>query len=144
MLSQNLGTQNLPSTCRIELRARKYKNLLSASISDTKRKEILDQLGTAGSDYRSHVYQKGFWGKKRSVTIEGLLEFIKTSIQFLDHSIQANKRVDGLYHAYNLMNYVSDDQVSLSNLSEMLEGQVAVLSSGYLSLDIKDNCIGRL
>ena len=38
-----------------------------------------------------------------------------------------------MYHAYNLMTVESDTEVSISYLSEMLEGQVAVLSSGYLS-----------
>ena len=38
-----------------------------------------------------------------------------------------------MYHAYNLMTLENDKEVSVSYLSEMLEGQVAVLSSGYLS-----------
>jgi hypothetical protein len=63
------------------------------------------------------------------------------SIAFIDHSIQANQRTDKLYQSYNLMS-VNSDKVIVSNLSEMLEGQVAVLSSGYLdgkaSLEIID------
>ena len=51
----------------------------------------------------------------------------------MEHAIEANKRQDGLYHAYNLMTVDSDKEVSISYLSEMLEGQVAILSSGYLS-----------
>ena len=54
-------------------------------------------------------------------------------MQFLDHSIDANKKKDNLYHAYNLMTVENNKEVSISYLSEMLEGQVAVLSSGYLS-----------
>ena len=38
-----------------------------------------------------------------------------------------------MYHAYNLMTVESDTTVSIGYLSEMLEGQVAVLSAGYLS-----------
>ncbi len=38
-----------------------------------------------------------------------------------------------MYHAYNLMTVEGEDAVSISYLSEMLEGQVAALSSGYLS-----------
>jgi hypothetical protein len=37
-----------------------------------------------------------------------------------------------LYHAYNLMTIEGEDKVSISYLSEMLEGQVAVLSAKYL------------
>jgi len=53
-------------------------------------------------------------------------------ISFLDHSIQANEREDGMYHAYNILT-VKKDEAGISYLSEMLEGQVAVLSSEYLS-----------
>jgi len=52
----------------------------------------------------------------------------------LEHAIRANQREDNLYHAYNLMT-VKQDQVSIDYLDEMLEGQVAVLSSGYLNAD---------
>jgi hypothetical protein len=51
----------------------------------------------------------------------------------MDHSIDANKRADKMYHAYNLMSVENDKEIAVSYLSEMLEGQVAVLSSGYLS-----------
>ena len=52
-------------------------------------------------------------------------------LQILDQSIEANKREDGLYHAYNLIT-LNQGKAEVSYLSEMLEGQVAVLSSGYL------------
>jgi hypothetical protein len=65
--------------------------------------------------------------------MDGLKRFIAVSLKFIDHSIAANKRTDNLYHAYNLMTVESESEVSVSYLSEMLEGQVAVLSSGYLS-----------
>jgi hypothetical protein len=55
------------------------------------------------------------------------------SLAFIEHTINANKREDNMYHAYNLMSIKSEQEVSISYLSEMLEGQVAVLSSGYLS-----------
>jgi hypothetical protein len=62
-------------------------------------------------------------------------------LEFIDHSIRANRRTDGLYHAYNLMT-VTGDGVSCDHLDEMLEGQVAVLSSGFLnseeSLEVLD------
>ena len=106
--------------------------LLDGPISDTDRKKILDIFGNAASEYRNHVYQKGFWGKKRTVSLDGLRRFSDLSLQYLEHSIQANHRQDGLYHAYNLMS-VNDNGVEISYLSEMLEGQVAVLSSGFLT-----------
>ena len=108
------------------------KNLLSASINNTDKKLILDSLGKAGSDFRTHIYDHAFSGRKTTLSIDKLKVFVTLSKSFLEHSIRANKRSDNLYHAYNLVT-VNDDSVSISYLSEMLEGQVAVLSSGYLT-----------
>lgn len=109
-----------------------HSPLLSKSIGDEDRKIILDRMGMAASDYRQRIYQNGFWGKKRSVSLSGLREFAQVCLDFTEHSIRANQRADKLYHAYNLMT-PNDTGISCSHLSEMLEGQVAVLSSGYLS-----------
>ena len=49
----------------------------------------------------------------------------------MEDAIRKNKRRDGLYHAYNLIS-INKDEVAVDYLAEMLEGQVAVLSSGYL------------
>jgi hypothetical protein len=109
------------------------EHLLSGKIDDVTRKAILDRLGKAASDYRYQIYNSGFWGKKRTHSMQGLKNFTKVSLKFIEHSIEANKRSDALYHAYNLMTIENNNSISISYLSEMLEGQVAVLSSGYLS-----------
>lgn len=105
---------------------------LIGQISDYNKKSILDALGKAASDYRQKIYEKGFSGQKEAIQIEKLENFIEISLAFIDHTISANKRPDKLYHSYNLMS-AKDDKVEISHLSEMLEGQVAILSSGYLS-----------
>jgi hypothetical protein len=109
-----------------------HSPMLAGSISDRDRKAIMDRLGQAASEYRQHIYQSGFRGKKRTVSIAGLKTFAQACLDFIEHSIRANQRPDKLYHAYNLMT-VKGDEVSRAYLSEMLEGQVAVLSAGYLS-----------
>ena len=109
-----------------------FSSLLTEKIGDTDRKNILDHLGQAASDYRQRIYQNGFKGKKEEISITELKYFTGVCLGFTEHSIRANQRPDKLYHAYNLMT-VTDSEVSVSYLSEMLEGQVAVLSSGYLS-----------
>ena len=109
------------------------KGLLAGAINDTDRKTILDALGQAGSDYRSTIYEKSFSGQKTTISLDDLKHFVKIGLQYLEHSIDANKRTDNLYHAYNLMTVENDKEVSISYLSEMLEGQVALLSAGYLS-----------
>jgi len=117
------------------------KDLLKDKIDDKIRKEITDKLGKAGSDYRHQIYDHGFSGNKERLTFLNLREFLSTSLLYLEHSIRANKRNDNLYHSYNLLD-IGDDAMSVSYLSEMLEGQVAVLSSEYLkpeeSLDVLD------
>ena len=105
--------------------------LLSGKFNNQDRKKVLDQLGESASEYRLHIYQYGFSGQKRTVSIDDLKQFTTVSLAFIDHSIQANQRPDKLYHSYNLMS-IDNDKVIVSNLSEMLEGQVAVLSSGFL------------
>ena len=112
----------------------KFKPLLSGNINDEDRKAVMDGLGKAGSDFRNTIYNVGFSGNKSTVSLQRLLNFIETTNQFLEHSIKANKRDDNLYHAYNLMTS-DNDSVQISHLSEMLEGQVGVLSSGYLSAE---------
>ncbi|TWO34078.1 hypothetical protein E1J38_004460 [Seonamhaeicola sediminis] len=107
--------------------------ILSGTISDRDRKTILDGLGMAGSNYREVIYAEGFSGNKKALTLDDVSDFIAVTKSYLEHSIKANKRHDNMYHAYNLMTVENDNEVSISYLSEMLEGQVAALSAGYLS-----------
>ena len=108
-------------------------HILSGKVSDKDRKKVLDGLGNAGSDYRTAIYEHGFTSDKSTISKNELLQFLEISKKYLDHTINANKREDNLFHAYNLMTVENDSEVSLSYLPEMLEGQVAVLSSGYIS-----------
>jgi primosomal replication protein N len=110
-----------------------HQHLLSGKLSDQQRKLILDGLGMAGSNFRESVYANSFEGEKQDLSMSNLLHFSELCLQYLTHTLKANKRADGLYHAYNLMSVEGDDAVSIAYLSEMLEGQVAVLSSGNLS-----------
>ena len=110
-----------------------HKHLLDQKISDTDRKTVLDGLGKAASHYRVSIYDKSFSGNKNQLSIQEISSFINLALAHLEHAIKANKREDNLYHAYNLMTLENDKQISVSYLPEMLEGQVAVLSSGYLS-----------
>ena len=108
------------------------KKVIDSSISDQNRKKIVDLLGIAGSNFRNKIYDDGFSGTKSAIGIKEIKDFTKLLLQYIDHSIDSNKRKDKLYHAYNLLT-IKKDKISVSYLPEMLEGQVAVLSSGYLS-----------
>ena len=109
------------------------KHMLSGKITDKHRKTVLDSLGEAGSKYRMNIYENGFSSNKVTVNKSEILKFISTTNLYIDQTIKVNKRNDNLYHAYNSMTIENTDEVSISYLPAMLEGQVSVLSSGYLS-----------
>jgi hypothetical protein len=110
----------------------RHASLLGGQVSDRERKVVLDDLGSAGSDYRAKIYARGFSGRQTPLGIRELLAFFDIAINYMDHSIRANRREDGLYHSYNLMK-LDGDRIVIRRLYEMLEGQVAALSSGALS-----------
>lgn len=112
-----------------------HQHLLSGKFSDKDRKKVLDALGKAGSDFRVKIYADSFSNVRKKISINELIEFSSLCQSYLEHTIRANKREDNLYHAYNLMTVESELEVSIAYLSEMLEGQVAALSSGYLSAE---------
>jgi len=114
--------------------------LLNQQMQDPERmltkkgmKSCMDDFGQAGSDYRQALYRLGLSGKKASLKLNLLLEFLDQALQALDQTLSANRRSDGLYHAYNLMRW-EGGELQLRRLYEMLEGQVALLSSGFLSV----------
>lgn len=111
----------------------RHRELLGRELSDRDRKTVLDALGEAGSAYRRKIYERGFSGRRKRVPRADLLAFFELALAHVDHSIRANRREDGLFHAYNLMSVEGHDRISLRRLYEMLEGQVAVLTSGCLS-----------
>jgi len=92
----------------------------------------MDALGQAGSDYRGNCYSHGFSGEVAQLPITELVAFLDLALQYVDHSLRANKRSDNLYHAYNIL-HLDPKRASVSHLNEMLEGQVSILSSGMLS-----------
>ncbi|MCX6283119.1 MAG: hypothetical protein NTW31_02625, partial [Bacteroidetes bacterium] len=106
--------------------------LLQTGFSDADRRRFADALGEAATDYRTAIYTNSFSGLKKTMPVKTLAEFAKLSVAYIDQSIEVNKRADGLYHSYNLIS-ISEKGISIRHLYEMLEGQVAVLSSGYLS-----------
>ena len=110
---------------------RAFKADMKAGFSPQSRRAFVDRTGKAAENYRTEVYQ-GFNGQFVDMPADKLLSFLNLAQYYLSASIEHNRRADGLYHAYNLVDF-KDGTVSVTPLYEMLEGQVAVLSSGYLS-----------
>lgn len=118
--------------CRVEEVLERHVSLLDGPISDRDRKVVLDALGGGGSSYRAELYAHGFSGRQTQLGGAELVAFCDLALKYIDHSIRANRREDGLFHSYNLMK-VDGGRIVIRRLYEMLEGQVAVLSSGALS-----------
>jgi hypothetical protein len=128
--------------------------------SSERRRQIVDLLQTAGSQYRQALYQGGLSGPD-SITRREFLDFMRDALNHLDRTIDANERPDGLFHSYNLLrfaaavqpaqspqsNHCSADEsataatlrknpeggLDVETMYEMLEGQVAVLNSRRLT-----------
>jgi hypothetical protein len=96
-------------------------------------RSCMDALGVAGSSYRKALYEKGFSGRRQKVEKGQLLDFFGSVLEPVDATIKASRRSDELFHSYNLIRLEKRGRVEMRRLYEMLEGQVAVLSSGYLS-----------
>lgn len=107
---------------------------LAVSFNDKQRRAVMDALGQAGSDYRWNIYTKGFSGDITHLSKVDLLVFFEIAQRYIEHSLRANKRSDQLYHTYNILS-LGENSAAVSHLQEMLEGQVAILSSKLLSAD---------
>ena len=104
----------------------------SEPTSPEQRFETLQELGLAASGYREAVYRhEGFSSKVRQ-SQDLILKMLDDALVAIDHSIGVNQRIDGLYNAYNLLD-LDSDAAKVDALYPMLEGQVAVLSSGAIS-----------
>ncbi|MEI2723209.1 MAG: hypothetical protein V9H26_06575 [Verrucomicrobiota bacterium] len=117
----------------LNLTLRRHRGMLGGKITDAQRHRIVDDLGSAGSEYRQRIYSGGFSQRKTPVSGQQLLDFFAFALDWTHHSIHTNRRPDGLYHSYNLVRLEDRKALPIRRLYEMLEGQVAVLSSGQLS-----------
>lgn len=120
------------------------KTMSRSKFTAQQRMQLLCELGKIASDYRQEVYaSQGFSGKQR-VEIDEVQKLLSDALSVVDISIQNNVRADGLYHAYNLLDMGTDDSLEVKHLYPMLEGQVAVLSSGALSAQQSIQVIEKL
>ena len=118
-----------------EVLRREEELLGSEPLEAPDRKRLMDELGRAFSEYRSAVYSSGFAGKT-DIDVREVADLCSTARAFLEAGIRANRRVDALYNSYVLLDISTDGTGALLHpLQEMLEGQVAALSSGLPDAD---------
>jgi hypothetical protein len=106
--------------------------------------EMFERLGRVGERHRHQVYRIVFdelaeRPEGAAVATAAVRGLIARGIDLLDATIRANRRPDGLYHAYNVLDLHPGDvldldagSLSVRHREPMLEGQVAALSSGLL------------
>ena len=111
------------------------EHLIATGImTDANRKSVVDALSQAGSDHRRAIYDGGVAELSQALPLSQCVDLFKRCVAFLDSCIASNRRGDGLYHSYNLMRW-GNDSIKVERLAEMLEGQVAVITSNALSLE---------
>jgi hypothetical protein len=113
---------------------RRHRPMLEGTLGDPQRRRVLDDLGRAGSDFRRRLYRHGLSDERTTVGGQQLVRFFDSALEWINASIRSNRRPDGLYHAYNLVR-LNGAGLRIRRLYEMLEGQVAALSSGRLSAE---------
>ncbi|MCC5021731.1 MAG: hypothetical protein J6386_02530 [Candidatus Synoicihabitans palmerolidicus] len=105
------------------------------SFTSPQRRALTDALSTAGETHRVAVYAAAD-PTTTTVTPSALTRLFTDALAFVDHSLRSNRRPDGLFHSYNLLEFIDEPAqppgLLLSHIPPMLEGQVAILSSGLL------------
>ena len=110
-----------------------YRTTLpEASIKNNKtRREFTDAEGKFFEIERDALYEKGYANGTEIISRLEIINNLEAINIHIKNTIRINKRDDGLYHSYNTVK-ISDDEMKIEHLDEMLEGQVAVLSAQLL------------
>ncbi len=107
-----------------------------SAVADTQaRRHFLDSAGHLLDGWRAAGYQ-GAEGRypcgARAQAPAGLLtDLAGALLPLVDATLQCCRRSDGLFHSYNLVDLAAG-RAEVATLYPMLEGQVALLSSGLL------------
>lgn len=109
-----------------------HRGMLDGEPTCCARYDLLRELEQAASNYRAAVYDGGL-SETEAAPCSSLVALCEASLAYLDHSIRANRRSDGLYHSYNLLDLSEAGEARAGRLYEMLEGQVAALGAGLLT-----------
>jgi hypothetical protein len=106
--------------------------LEQAAIDDDARWRVMEALGTTAGSYRARVYADGV-GEPVATAGDRVLALVALASSFVRHTIAGARRDDGLFHAYSvLVPRGAGRGFGVAPLPEMLEGQVAALSTAAL------------
>ncbi len=107
---------------------RSRRSMLDTTVGEAARVDLLDAVGEAFGRYREVLYDRGLTTPVAR-TVADAVELLRLAHDFCDHTVRANRRSDGLFHAYNVMS-PTPEGIAVGHLPLMLEGQVAALDSG--------------
>lgn len=108
------------------------------------RRRFVDRAGALLDDWRAAAY-RGAAGRSDARAPAGALpDLARALLPLVDATLQRCRRDDGLFDSYNLVDFTSPGRAELSRLYPMLEGQVALLSCGWLSLAEAVTLLDRL
>ena len=103
-----------------------------SKLTDGERFELVEHSGLILESYRDQILREGP-GASSSISKSDLLEFLKKSRKALEGLLRLNKRSDGFWNAYNILDIRhGESAMGINDLPLMLEGQVAILTSGML------------
>jgi hypothetical protein len=98
------------------------------------RRRFVDGAGSLLDTWRAQAYA-GAADRRPVRAPAGLLtDLAQDLLPLVDATLHCNRRDDGLFHSYNLVDFSKPGRAEVSRLYLMLEGQVALLSCGALSL----------
>ncbi len=106
---------------------------LSAVDCDTERRAFLDGAGAILDPWRAAAYQGAPSRHLVQAPAGALVDVARDLLVLVDATLARCRRDDGLFDSYKLVAF-KPGVAEISRLYPMLEGQVALLSSGYLSL----------
>lgn len=100
-------------------------------ISDTDRFTLARANGLVMQEYRDSVRVEIC--QQSNLELSQLVGFLTFAIGAVESVLRSNRRPDGLWHSYNVLDARPENaEMKVQNLQLMLEGQVAILSSGLL------------
>ena len=105
-------------------------DIKKAAADNSERKNFVEKAGLIFETERSELYRNGYTGEEE-INCSEIAAALRIINQHMEHTIRLNKREDGLYHSYNTL-LITENGMQVEYLQEMLEGQVAILSSNLL------------
>ena len=99
---------------------------------DHLRGQFAEAMGEIGDRHRAAA-KSSFDATPVGLASADLDKFFSAALSLLKDSIDTAQDRDGLLASYNLVSFGTENEVRVDRLGPMLEGQVALLSSGFLN-----------